>query len=563
MSGGLVLSDELTLPLEAVTETLVLLGKRGAGKTATASVLVEELLGAGLPVCVLDPLGVWWGLRAAADGQGSGLPVVILGGDHGDLPLPATSGRLIADLVVDDTLSVVLDLSEFSKTQMRRFATDFLERIYRRSRHPLHLVIDEADMLAPQRAAADSARLLGACEDIVRRGRSRGLGCTMLTQRPAVIHKDVLSQAEILIAMRMSSVRDVAAIDDWVRLHAEDDQARTVKASLPSLPIGTAWVWSPGWLQLLQRVKIRPRRTFDSSATPRPGVARPRPAQLADVDLTALKARLTAAEEPEPGPAAGQRGTGPLRQQIAQLTSELAAERSRPPQQIMVPALDPDDLSCLRTAVTALEEVAGKLRASLDRVGQRPQLATTTTRSRATVAVAKPTPQTATDAADQVMLKAGARRMLEVLARIQPLQVTKAQLATLARMKVTGGTFGTYYSLLRRNGFLTEVNGGLLALTDPGRQAVGASLPSTPLDSQAVQDQWRKVLKAGARTMLDALVDAWPDPMTRTELAAAAGLEPSGGTFGTYLGTLRRNGLATIDGEQVRASEILFPTSAS
>ncbi len=36
----------------------------------------------------------------------------------------------------------------------------------------------------------------------------------MLTQRPAVIHKDVLSQAEILIAMRMSSVRDVTAIDD-------------------------------------------------------------------------------------------------------------------------------------------------------------------------------------------------------------------------------------------------------------------------------------------------------------------------------------------------------------
>ncbi|MGI8651383.1 MAG: hypothetical protein ACR2I7_01140 [Geodermatophilaceae bacterium] len=173
MSAGLVLAEDLTLPLEAVTETLVLLSKRGAGKTATASVLVEELLGAGLPVCVLDPLGVWWGLRAAADGQGSGLPVVILGGDHGDLPLAATSGQLIADLVVDDLRSVVLDLSEFSKTQMRSFATAFLEQLYRRSRHPLHLVIDEADLLAPQRATAESARLLGACEDIVRRGRSR------------------------------------------------------------------------------------------------------------------------------------------------------------------------------------------------------------------------------------------------------------------------------------------------------------------------------------------------------------------------------------------------------
>jgi len=125
-------------------------------------------------------------------------------------------------------------------------------------------------------------------------------------------------------------------------------------------------------------------------------------------------------------------------------------------------------------------------------------------------------------------------------------------------MKVTGGTFGTYYSILRRNGFLSEVDGGLLALTDAGREAVGARLPTTPLDPQAVQEQWRAVLKAGARTMLDALVAAWPRPMTRTDLAVAADLEPSGGTFGTYLSTLRRNGLAVVDGDQVRAAEILF-----
>lgn len=58
MSAGLVLAEDLTLPLEAVTETLVLLGKRGASKIATASVLVEELLGARLPVCVIASAGL-------------------------------------------------------------------------------------------------------------------------------------------------------------------------------------------------------------------------------------------------------------------------------------------------------------------------------------------------------------------------------------------------------------------------------------------------------------------------------------------------------------------------
>lgn len=151
-------------------------------------------------------------------------------------------------------------------------------------------------------------------------------------------------------------------------------------------------------------------------------------------------------------------------------------------------------------------------------------------------------------------LKAGARRMLHVLAQLQPLQVTRAQLATLARMKASGGTFGSYYSQLRRHELLTESGDGLLSLTAAGRVAIGAATPDTALSPAAIQEQWRAVLKAGARIMLDALIAARPEPLTRAELAAAAGLEPSG----TYLSTLRRNGLADVDGDTVRAAEVLF-----
>ena len=58
--------------------------------------------------------------------------------------------------------------------------------------------------------------------------------------------------------------------------------------------------------------------------------------------------------------------------------------------------------------------------------------------------------------------------------------------------------------------------------------------------------------------MLDALVAAYPGWLTREQLGERAGFTPSGGTFGTYLGTLRRNGLATVEGDTVRASETLF-----
>jgi hypothetical protein len=96
---GLTLGPGLVLPVEAVTETFAILAKRGAGKTYTAAVLVEEMMGAGLPVVIVDPVGVWWGLRSSADGTTEGLPVVIFGGDHADLPLAATvSDPLPGDL---------------------------------------------------------------------------------------------------------------------------------------------------------------------------------------------------------------------------------------------------------------------------------------------------------------------------------------------------------------------------------------------------------------------------------------------------------------------------------
>ena len=50
-------------------------GGKGMGKTNFGSVLVEELTAAGLRWAVLDPLGVWWGLRHSEDGKSAGIEV--------------------------------------------------------------------------------------------------------------------------------------------------------------------------------------------------------------------------------------------------------------------------------------------------------------------------------------------------------------------------------------------------------------------------------------------------------------------------------------------------------
>lgn len=297
----LELSPTLKLPVDAVTETFAILGKRGGGKTYTASVLVEEMLKAHLQVVVADPLGVWWGLRAAADGRGPGLGnVVILGGPHGDVPLEPAAGELVADLVVDEGLSVVLDLKELSKTQTRTFMTAFAERLYRRKRpegEPVHLLLDEADTFVPQRYGAGDARMFGAFDDLVRKGRAAGIGVTLISQRSAKINKDVLSQCEVLIAVRTTHPRDRDAIGEWTEAHGTKDQVAQLLAGLASLPTGEAYVWSPSWLEVFERVRIRRRETYDSSSTPKVGEQRRPPKKLAQVDLEGLRQRMAASIE--------------------------------------------------------------------------------------------------------------------------------------------------------------------------------------------------------------------------------------------------------------------------
>lgn len=86
------------LPVSALDERLAIVGTSGSGKTYAAKGLVERLMKQGARVCVVDPLGVWWGLRAGADESSSRspYPVVVFGGRHGDVALDEGMGAALA-----------------------------------------------------------------------------------------------------------------------------------------------------------------------------------------------------------------------------------------------------------------------------------------------------------------------------------------------------------------------------------------------------------------------------------------------------------------------------------
>jgi hypothetical protein len=370
---GVAIAADFMFPFDVVTQSIGIVAARGAGKTYLTAVMAEEFLMAGLPFVVIDPMGVYWGLRSGADGESEGLDIYILGGEHGDLPLDPGCGKAVARWLTDYRRPAVLDLSDMRKAEQRQFVGDFAEELYAVNKLPLHIIVDEADLFIPQRASPDEKRVLAAFEDIVRRGRVRGLGISVVTQRPAVIHKDILTQIGTLIVLRMLGPQDRKSIEEWIKFHGDPYKQRIVLSSLASLPVGTAWVWSPGWLGVLKRISIRQKITFDSSCAPKADEPPPLPpAYKNELDIDELRAALIDAISYDPNDPAVMKAriaeletalsegggensvVGKLQRRVAELEKKLL--RAAPKIKTFDPALLTEHVERLAGAIERIEE---------------------------------------------------------------------------------------------------------------------------------------------------------------------------------------------------------------
>ncbi len=559
------IATDLSLPPESVSRTFGLLAARGAGKSNAAAVMAEEMFAAGLPFVVIDPVGSWYGLRSSGDGASAGLPIPIFGGKHGDIPLDRTNGVLMADLIVGKRLSCVLDLSTFdSENAKKQFLLDFARQLYLKNEDPLHLFLEEADDYIPQKPMRDEAQLLRAWENIVRRGRSRGLGMTMITQRSASINKSVLTQVETLFALRTTGPQDIAAIREWVKYHQVGDE---VLSTLASLPDGDAWVWSPNFLNVMKRVHIRRRRTFDSGATPKnlAGTHAKPVATLADVDLREIQTQMAATIEK-----AKADDPRELRKQIAELKRRWeAANRQQPQPEIKtveVSILRDEDrdrindlIHGMRLMVGSLQDVLGvvervqnEVRQSSAKIGQLKQPVKHSVQFEDRLKLSKASNRQAAPSSE--LGNSGLRRILIALAQY-PQGRSARQIGILAGLSSKSGSFNTYLSKGRSSGWI-DGERGLLRITDGGVTALGDFDP-LPRGQELLEYWLRDLGDSGAARILRVLADRYPKSMSKAEVGAAANLSHASGSFNTYLSKLRT--LELIEGRgELRASETLF-----
>jgi hypothetical protein len=588
---GLQISPDLTLPLDFVTKTCAILAQRRKGKTYTAAVLAEELVAADLPWVALDPTGAWWGLLADANSVDPGLPVVVLGGQHGQLPLDSGAGAFVADLVLEHPGYYVLDLSLLgTKTAERHFAYAFADRLYRRKMHagmdfPLHLFVDEADMFVPQERDQGDNLMLGAFQSIVRRGGLHGLGTTLISQRPALVNKNVLTQLDMLILLRLVAGNDQDYIDkNYVKRAGTAEQRDALMTSMASLALGEAWVWEPGAEPpLFQRVQIRARRTFNSSATPKPGETRVEPRALADVDLAAIKEAMAetieraAADDPKQL----RKRIADLTREMSRLDDELTREKSRiaEPTEIRVdvPVLHTETIDQIRSALGPalnLMAVAEKAfaahqlwldgqetprgRQDLPRTrpaSDRPRpLERPRTQERPDPAPRRqPSRPTIQGTAAPTDIGKGERIVLTAVAQYN------SGIAREALTVITGykrSTRDAYVQRLSQAGLVEAPKGGLVTVTDEGISILGDDFEPLPTGS-ALRAHWLApgTLPEGERLILAHLIDAYPDGRDRDYLSEATGYKRS--TRDAYLQRLRARQLVTND-TTPRAADTLF-----
>lgn len=567
------------IPEKALSQHVAIVGKTGSGKTFRAKGEVERLLGREQRVCIIDPTGAWWGLKASADGKAEGFPVVIFGGEHADVPINQLAGEALGKLIGETNTPSIIDLSDMGTNARHRFAEHFFESLYQHNRGSLYLITDEADEFAPQSGPPGTERMLGAFDRIVRRGRIKGFRVWMISQRPAVLNKNVLTQANTLIAMRLPSSQDRKAVELWVKGQADESKACDMMASLASLPRGRGWIWAPEQ-SVLECGDSADIKTFDSSRTPDDGEKVAAPRRLADVDLTGIREAMAAAidEAQANDPKA-------LRSRAEKAEAEVRALKAAPTttapstiqaQQIAELQAREKSLSAHNTelyrygkrlrdgvydALARIEEAQRIL--SGTNATEVPSYSATAVHPMqavpAPMPIARPRPVTPAGPSN---LAGPEQRILDAAAFFASIGEASPRRAAVAIVagysSISGGAFSNPCGALRAKGLITYPSSETLAITAEGLSKARAIGPASLAE---FHQTLLSMLPGPEARILRPLIENGGRPMSREENARAANYGSiTGGAYSNPLGSLRSRGFIDYpDRSSVVALPVLFP----
>ena len=246
----------VSLPVvELLTGRGFVTGKSGSGKSNTASVLVENLLANNFPVLVVDTDGEYYGLKEEFELLHAGAD------DECDIQVSPEHAEKIASLALESNVPIILDVSGYLDDDV---AKELLLSVARhlfakekKLKKPFLMLVEEVHEYIPEGGGLDETGKM--LIKIGKRGRKHGLGIVGISQRPADVKKDFITQCDWLVWHRLTWNNDtnvVSRIIDAEHANAVED-----------LDDGEAFLMTD-WSESVRRVQFHRKRTFDAGATP-------------------------------------------------------------------------------------------------------------------------------------------------------------------------------------------------------------------------------------------------------------------------------------------------------
>lgn len=249
------ISKDLDFSLEEIIGKCIgIMGIRGSGKSNTAGVIFEELLKHNYPLTVVDIDGEYFGLKEEYE-------LLVIGeGKNVDITIEPEDAPQVAEISLTQSIPVILDLSGYLKEDQHKMLEHYFTALWNlagKLRKPYMIGIEESHEFIPQ---GKKNQLKEIITRLSLRGRKRGLGAVIISQRSAKVEKDVLTQAGMLFLHRVVHEADMKVYNDLLPWKKGE-----VREKVSQLDTGHCIFLDE---KSTKQIYVRERSTFHAGFTP-------------------------------------------------------------------------------------------------------------------------------------------------------------------------------------------------------------------------------------------------------------------------------------------------------
>ncbi|OYR58745.1 helicase HerA domain-containing protein, partial [Halorubrum halodurans] len=241
--------------VDVLTGRSFITGKSGSGKSNTASVVIENLLDNGFPVIIVDTDGEYYGLKEEYEILHAGAD------DECDIVVSPEHAEKLANLALEQNVPIILDVSGYlEEDTANELLLEVVKQLFakeKRLKKPFLLVVEECHEYIPEGGGMDETGKM--LIKVGKRGRKHGLGIVGISQRPADVKKDFITQCDWLCWHRLTWDNDTKVVGRIL--------GSKYASAVEDLGDGEAFLMTD-WDESIRRIQFHRKETFDAGATP-------------------------------------------------------------------------------------------------------------------------------------------------------------------------------------------------------------------------------------------------------------------------------------------------------